>query len=146
MGCERGANTDCGQMGLHVGECPLASRMISWRATASTFQLLNSCIAQPVSARTIPDPNANNDTQDYPTHSPDSPPRSRLSRLLRRNRSPPEASTDARGLNAPDSLDSSEVQVAVLVAMPTPRKRRDSIPEMVIGVSKLPFRKGDRGT
>ncbi|GJE97152.1 hypothetical protein PsYK624_133640 [Phanerochaete sordida] len=95
----------------------------------------------PVSAKLISEHDPNNDPHESPRSSFDHRPPGRFTRFLRRRRAPSQTAPETPALDVSDSLDGSEVQIAVLVAMPTAQVPRDSIPEVVVGIAKIPLQK-----
>ena len=71
--------------------------------------------------------------------------RSRVGRLLSRNRAPPDPSAVAEAFDASTAPEGSEVQIAVFLAMPTQQKMSEGVPDLVIATSKIPLRPGPEG-
>ncbi|KIP05385.1 hypothetical protein PHLGIDRAFT_119900 [Phlebiopsis gigantea 11061_1 CR5-6] len=65
---------------------------------------------------------------------------SRLAGLLRRPRPPIESLPDEDEPESVALLNGGNVQLAVLLAMPSARKIHDGVPDVVIGVSQIPLR------
>ena len=151
MGCLRPPCCSESVMGTPLGESLkghaivlITPSLLSFRLCRMTgSDLINPYIMmkQPVSARALRDPLPSQDSDEQNT--PNSSNRyQRLTRRVLRNSShaTPEAPTTPSGVapSVADVLEGNDVQVAVMVAMPSQRHiSSNGIPDIAIGISQI---------